>query len=338
MNILVTGGLGYIGSHAAVELTNSGHSIVIVDNLSNSEPWVAEAIEKITGTAPKLYIGDIRDKELLRRIFAETKIDAVMHFAGLKSVPQSAAEPLSYYNVNLGGSENLCSCMDEAGCRKIIFSSSACVYAPISENRGLTEIDPLCPSNTYGRTKFMVEEMLRDLCDSNDEWSAVLLRYFNPIGAHESGLLGEIPGDRPTNLMPYITKVAAGRAEKLFVTGTDFDTPDGTGVRDYLHVVDLAKGHVAALDFLMYHSGSIAVNLGTGQGYSVLDIINSFEKVSGLTLPRENAPRRAGDLPRYYADPKKAKALFKWTAKESLDSMCASSWGFAKKYYGGEKA
>ncbi|MEG0778004.1 MAG: UDP-glucose 4-epimerase GalE [Oscillospiraceae bacterium] len=338
MNILVTGGLGYIGSHTCVELQKSGHEVVIVDNLSNSEEWVAEAIEKITGRKPRLYIGDVLDEEKLRSIFSENKIDAVMHFAGLKSVPRSEAEPLTYYRVNVGGTETLCRIMGEFDCKKIIFSSSACVYAPITENRGLTESDPLCPVNTYGRTKNIVEQMLRDLCFSDKEWSAVLLRYFNPIGAHESGLLGEIPGDKPTNLMPYITKVAAGRAEKLFVTGTDFNTPDGTGVRDYLHVVDLAKGHVAALSYLKDHKDAIAVNLGTGTGYSVLDIISSFERMTKITLPRENAPRRPGDLPRYYADPSLAKRLFGWQACETLDGMCESSWNFASKYYGGEKA
>ncbi len=332
MKILVTGGTGYIGSHTCVELLQKGHEVVVFDNLCNSKPDVPDKIREITGKEVIFYRADMRDKESMRPVFEEHTLDAVIHFAGLKAVGESVAKPLLYYQNNITGTLNLCELMNEYQCRRIIFSSSATVYGS-PETVPIREDFPLSTTNPYGSTKWMQEGILSDLCVADREWSVILLRYFNPIGAHESGLLGESPNGIPNNLMPYIMQVAAGKLPELGVFGDDYDTPDGTGVRDYIHVVDLARGHVNAIEKAVSSSGVHIYNLGTGRGYSVLEIVRAFEEVSGLTVPYSIQPRRAGDIAASYADPRKAKEELGWEAEYDLARMCRDSWRFAKKNF-----
>ncbi len=329
MKILVTGGTGYIGSHTCVELLQKGYEVVVFDNLYNSKRDVVDKIEKITGKKITFYKADMLDKESMRPVFAEHTFDAVIHFAGLKAVGESVEKPLLYYKNNIAGTLNLCEMMNEYGCKKIIFSSSATVYGS-PETVPITEDFPLSTTNPYGSTKLMLEGILSDLCVPDKEWSVVLLRYFNPIGAHESGLLGESPNGIPNNLMPYIMQVAVGKLPELGVFGNDYDTPDGTGVRDYIHVVDLAKGHVNAVEKATSANGVNIYNLGTGNGYSVLDIVKAFEAANGVTIPYSIKPRRAGDIATCYANPKKAKDELGWEAKYALQRMCEDSCRFAK--------
>lgn len=330
MSILLTGGTGFIGSHTAVEMINQGNDVVIIDNLFNSDASVAERIGTITGKTPAFYHGDVTDKEMLRKIFSEQTIDAVVHFAGYKAVGESVQKPLMYYRNNLDTTLSLLEVMQEFGCKRLIFSSSATVYSK-SENVPYTEDnDELGCTNPYGWTKLMNEQILQDASAADKDLSVVLLRYFNPIGAHESGLIGEKPNGIPNNLMPYITQVAAGIRDHLSVFGNDYPTPDGTGVRDYIHVVDLAKGHVAAYDYSKQHTGCEVINLGTGIGYSVLDIVHAFEEANHQTIPYEIAPRRAGDIATCYANPQKAEELLGWKAEKSLQDMCRDSWNWQK--------
>lgn len=327
MAILVTGGCGYIGSHTVVELIKNGYGVVIVDNLYNSDISAIDNIEKITGVRPVFYNCDIRDRDGLENIFAKEDIEAVIHFAGLKAVGESVAKPLMYYENNVGGTVTLVDVMQNHGVKKIVFSSSATVYGD-PDRVPITEDCSLHPTNPYGNTKYMVELILRDVCVSDPEFSATLLRYFNPIGAHESGLIGEKPNGIPNNLMPRIIRVAKGEADAITVFGKDYPTPDGTGVRDYIHVVDLAEGHIKALRAMK--PGAKAYNLGTGTGYSVLDIINAFEKASGIKIKTLDCPRRPGDIATCYADPAAAQQELGWKATKTLDEMCVSSWNFAK--------
>ena len=324
--ILLTGATGYIGSHTAVELLEAGEDIVIVDDLSNSEESVIDRIEQITGRRPAFYCGNVADRELMERIFLENPIDAVMHFAGFKAVGESVEKPLAYYRNNLDTTLTLLEVMEAHHCGRFIFSSSATVYG-MSEDVPFRESAPAggC-TNPYGWTKYMIEQILTDAAAANAEMSVVLLRYFNPIGAHESGLIGEKPNGIPNNLMPYITQVAVGQLDHLRVFGNDYPTPDGTGVRDYIHVVDLAKGHLAALRYSAAHKGTEIINLGTGTGYSVMDVIHAFEKANGVRIPYEIAPRRSGDIAVCYADPTKAHELLGWHAEKTLEDMCADSW------------
>ena len=326
MNILVTGGAGYIGSHTCVELLSSGYGVVVVDNLCNSNPKSLERVEKLTGKKPKFYQGDVRDEALLRKIFAENEIAAVIHFAGLKAVGESVAQPWRYYDNNLNTTLVLTKVMGEVGCKKIIFSSSATVYSGDNE-MPLRETSRTggC-TNPYGWTKYMTEQILSGMSHADPEWNVVLLRYFNPIGAHESGLIGEDPRGIPNNLMPYITQVAIGRRERLTVFGDDYDTPDGTGVRDYIHVVDLAEGHLCAIRYAQAHTGCEVFNLGTGRGVSVLEMVHTFSEVNNVPVPYVIGPRRAGDLATVYADPAKAKQILGWEAKKTLADMCRDSW------------
>lgn len=328
MRVLVTGGTGYIGSHTVVELINEGYEVIIIDNFSNSKPEVVDFIEKITGTRPKLYEGDCCDKEILRRIFKENKIDAVIHFAGFKAVGESVQVPLKYYRNNLVSTISLCEVMKEFNCKNIVFSSSATVYGdpkklPLLENMELGKT-----TNPYGTTKAFIERILSDVSISDKEWKVILLRYFNPVGAHESGLIGENPNGTPNNLMPYIMKVAVGELDHLNIFGNDYDTKDGTGVRDYIHVVDLAKGHLKALEYLDKMTGVKIFNLGTGTGYSVLEMVKSFEKINKVKVPYVIAPRREGDVAECYADPTLAKKELKWEAKLGLEDMVSSSYKF----------
>ncbi|WP_251182409.1 UDP-glucose 4-epimerase GalE [Anaerocaecibacter muris] len=325
MTILVTGGAGYIGSHTNVELLNAGHEVVVVDNFCNSSAESVRRVQKITGKSVKLYEGDLRDGALLNKIFDENKIDSVIHFAGLKAVGESCAKPIEYYDNNLAGTLVLLDAMRAHGVKKIVFSSSATVYGtpeklPLDENCTVGGT-----TNPYGTSKYFQEIMLRDVYASDNEWTVVLLRYFNPVGAHESGLIGEDPKGIPNNLTPYIAKVAIGELKEVGVFGDDYDTPDGTGVRDYIHVVDLAKGHVAAIE-KTNKSGVYTYNLGTGIGYSVLDVIHAFEKACGHKLPYSVKPRRAGDIAACYADASKAKNELGWSATLGIDEMCASLW------------
>lgn len=332
MKILVTGGIGYIGSHTCVELLNKGHEVVVFDNLYNSQMDVVDKIRQITGKEIVFYKADMLDKESMRPIFEEHRIDAVIHFAGLKAVGESVQKPLLYYHNNITGTLQLCELMNEYGCKKIIFSSSATVYgAP--KTVPIKEDFPLSTTNPYGTTKLMLERILSDFCVADPEWSVVLLRYFNPIGAHESGLIGERPNGIPNNLMPYITQVAIGKLPYLGVFGNDYDTPDGTGVRDYIHVVDLAKGHVNALDKVTTSAGVNIYNLGTGNGYSVLDIVKAFEAANGVRIPYQIKPRRAGDIATCYADATKAKEELGWEAEYDLQKMCQDSWKFTQMTY-----
>lgn len=324
-SILVTGGTGYIGSHTVVELMAKGHEVFIVDNLCNSKASVLDRIERIAGRRPGFAQFDVRDRAAMRRHFASHRTAAVIHFAGLKAVGESVAKPLMYYDVNVGGSIALVECMLEAEVKTIVFSSSATVYGepPSVQFR---EDFPLAPVNPYGRTKLMVEEILRDTEKANAALRVALLRYFNPVGAHTSGLIGEDPNGIPNNLMPYIAQVAMGKLKQLSVYGNDFPTSDGTGVRDYIHVVDLARGHLAALTALETQSGVLTVNLGTGRGYSVLEMVRAFEKASGRTVPYRIADRRPGDLAEYFADPALAHKLLGWQTEYGIDTMCADVW------------
>ncbi len=325
MNILLTGGAGYIGSHTAVELIGRGDEVIIVDDLSNSKLECLNRVEKITGVKPKFYQYDVADKALLTKVFDENKIDSVVHFAGFKAVGESVAKPLMYYKNNLNTTLTLLEVMAEHNVNSIIFSSSATVYG-VPERVPLTEDMKTSCTNPYGWTKLFIEQILKDAAHANPELSVVLLRYFNPIGAHESGLIGEDPEGIPNNLMPYIAQVAVGKLDHLNVFGNDYPTHDGTGVRDYIHVVDLAKGHAAAIDYSAKHKGVEIANLGTGIGYSVLDIVKAFEKANGVKVPYVIAPRRAGDVAECYADPKKALADFGWKAEKTLEDMCRDSW------------
>jgi len=326
MNVLLTGGTGFIGSHTAVELIMAGYDVVIADDLSNSSSDVVDRIKDITGIVPKFYAINVCNSDELEQIFKENRVDAVIHFAGFKSVGESVRKPVEYYRNNLDTTLTLLEVMRKNGTKKIIFSSSATVYGLKNESP-LTEDMPTggC-TNPYGWTKYMIEQILTDAAIADKEMSVVLLRYFNPIGAHESGLIGEKPCGIPNNLMPYITQVAAGILERLSVFGNNYHTPDGTGVRDYIHVVDLAKGHLAALKFAETHSGTEVVNLGTGIGYSVLDIVNTFENVNQIPIPYVIAQRRAGDIATCYADPSKAEKLLGWKAEKTITDMCRDSW------------
>ena len=331
MSILVTGGAGYIGSHTVVELLNEGEKVVIVDNFVNSKPSALEAIKNITNKDFKFYELDLRDKEGLNKVFEENKdITAVVHFAGLKAVGESVAKPIEYYDNNIYGTLVLLEVMKSHNVKKIIFSSSATVYGDPKEVP-IKEDFPLSATNPYGQTKLMIERILNDVYVSDNEWSIILLRYFNPIGAHESGLIGENPNGIPNNLMPYINQVALGKLDHLNVFGNDYPTPDGTGVRDYIHVVDLANGHLKALERAEKITGVEAYNLGTGKGYSVLDIVKNFEKATGQKIKYEITPRRPGDIAECYADPSKAEKYLGWKAEKDLEQMCKDAWNFTKK-------
>ena len=330
MNVLVTGGAGYIGSHTCLELLNSDYGVVVIDNLCNSNPKSLDRVKELTGKSLKFYEGDVRDADLLRRIFRENDIACVIHFAGLKAVGESVAKPWMYYDNNLNTTLTLTKVMTEVGMKNIIFSSSATVYTADNE-MPLRETSRTggC-TNPYGWTKYMTEQILSGICHADPEFSTVLLRYFNPIGAHESGRIGEDPRGIPNNLMPYITQVAVGRREFLSVYGTDYDTHDGTGVRDYIHVVDLARGHVAAVKYVTAHKGCEVFNLGTGTGYSVLDMVNAFQKVNNLKLPYKIVDRRPGDIATCYADPQKSAEVLGWKATHTLEDMCRDSWNWQK--------
>ena len=325
--ILVTGGTGYIGSHTCVELLNAGYDVVIMDNLYNSNEAVLKRIESITGKKTKFYKTDLLDKEGIRTIFKENTIDAVIHFAGYKAVGESVQIPLTYYQNNVAGSLNLYEVMKEFNVKKIVFSSSACVYgAPKSVP--IKEDFEVHTTNPYGATKVMNEMILEDVCKSDEDWSVLLLRYFNPIGAHKSGLLGEVPNGIPNNLVPYIARVANGQLEYLRVWGNDYPTVDGTGVRDYIHVVDLAKGHIKAVEYALSHKGVDKINLGTGKGYSVLEVLHAYEKACGKELPYKIMERRPGDIAECYADTEKAEKVLGWKAQYGIEEMCIDSWKF----------
>lgn len=330
MQILLTGGAGYIGSHTCIELLNSGYDVVVADNLSNSNEISLERVKQITGKEVKFYKADILDKDAMRKVFKENEIEVVIHFAGLKAVGESVAIPLKYYENNISGTVALCEVMNEFNCKKIVFSSSATVYG-VAEKMPLTEDMPLGAINPYGRTKLFIEDILRDICVSDKNWSVALLRYFNPIGAHESGLIGEDPKGIPNNLMPYIAQVAVGRLKELSVFGNDYDTPDGTGVRDYIHVVDLACGHVKAVEYVIKNAGCEAINLGTGNGISVLELVDAFEKASGVKINYKITDRRPGDPAKVYANADKAKKLLGWEARFGVEQMCRDSWNWQSK-------
>ena len=331
MNVLVTGGAGYIGSHTCVELLQRDMGVVVVDNLVNSSPKAIERVEQITGKHVDFYVKDVRDREAMNAIFDKHQIDCVIHFAGLKAVGESVAMPLEYYDNNLFSTVTLCEVMRDHGVKNIVFSSSATVYSGDNE-MPLREASRtgMC-TNPYVWTKYMSEQILRDTAKSDNDWAIVLLRYFNPIGAHSSGLIGEDPRGIPNNLMPFISQVAIGRREYLNVFGDDYDTPDGTGVRDYIHVVDLARGHVAAINYMQQHKGESVFNLGTGNGYSVLDMVHAFEKVTGKKVPYKIAPRRPGDLATVYASPDKSAELLGWKAEYGLEDMCRDTWAWQSK-------
>ena len=331
MTILVTGGAGYIGSHTCVELLNAGYDVVIIDNLYNSNQKAVDRIEEITGKKVKFYPDDMMDRAAVKRVFDENQIDAVIHFAGLKAVGESVHKPIEYYRTNIGSTLNLTDEMRAHGCKNIIFSSSATVYGdpaeiPITEN---------CPkgtcTNPYGWTKWMQEQILTDIHTADPEWNVILLRYFNPIGAHKSGLIGEDPKGIPNNLLPYVAQVAIGKLPEINVFGDDYDTPDGTGVRDYIHVVDLARGHVKAIERFAKKDGVFICNLGTGHGYSVLDVIHAFEKACGKELPYVIRERRPGDIATFYSSPAKAEKELGWTAEFDLEDMCRDSWNWQQK-------
>ena len=331
MNVLVTGGAGYIGSHTVVELLNAGHHVIVVDNLSNAKPEVIDRIETITGKRPVFYKADCADKGTMRQIFSANKIDAIIHFAAFKAVGESVKKPLMYYRNNLDTALTMLEIMEEFGCRKFVFSSSATVYGPNNPHPYKEEMKAIESSSPYGWTKVMIERILTDYCTAHPDFCAILLRYFNPIGAHESGLLGDDPNGIPNNLMPYIGRVAAGQLEKLTIFGDDYPTPDGTCQRDYLHVVDLAVGHLKALEYAETKAGVEAINLGTGNGISVLELVNAFQTANEMQLPYVIGPRRDGDLPAIWADATKAKELLGWEATHTVEDMCRSSWNFAKK-------
>ena len=330
MKVLLSGGAGYIGSHTAIELRSAGHDVVIVDNFSNSKPEGLRRLEKITGAPFAFHCADVCDKAAMDKIFAGEKPEAIIHFAGYKAVGESVEKPLEYYRNNLDSTLTLLELMRKYGVHNIVFSSSATVYGapdsvPINESAAVGRC-----TNPYGWTKYMIEIILKDACKADPSLSAVLLRYFNPIGAHESGLIGEDPQGIPNNLMPYITQVASGRLEKLHIFGNDYDTPDGTGVRDYIHVVDLARGHVCAIKYAAENKGADVINLGTGKGYSVLEMVKTFSEVSGVNIPYEINARRAGDIAECYADPTKAKEKLGWVAEKNLRDMCRDSWRWQK--------
>jgi len=330
MHILVTGGAGYIGSHACVALIAAGHEVSIIDDLSNSRCDVIDRIEKIAGKRPLFFEGDVRDHSFVGHALASGPVDAVIHFAGLKAVGESVAQPLRYYDCNVGGALTLCEEMAAAGIKTLIFSSSATVYGdPASVP--IREDFPCHATNPYGSSKLMIEEILADVAKSDPAWRIARLRYFNPVGAHESGLIGESPNGVPNNLMPYIAQVASGQRARLSVFGDDYPTLDGTGVRDYIHVVDLADGHLAALDYLQTHPGLLTVNLGTGRGYSVLEMVRAFETASGRPIPYDIVGRRPGDIATCYADPSLAKQLLGWQAQRGIDEMCRDAWHWQEK-------
>ncbi len=329
MAILVTGGAGYIGSHTVVDLLENDYEVVIVDDFSNAHPTVLDRIKELSGKDFSFYELNLLDKDALTKVFKENDIDAVIHFAGFKAVGESVAEPLMYYHNNITGTLILLEVMENFGVKKIVFSSSATVYgmdneAPFAEDLATSATNP------YGQTKVFIEHIINDLAASDDEWSGVLLRYFNPIGAHESGRIGEDPNDVPNNLMPYITQVAVGKRDKLSIFGNDYDTHDGTGVRDYIHVLDLSLGHLSALEYALNNTGVEAVNLGTGEGYSVLDVVTTFEKANEVEIPYTIVERRPGDIAVGYADPTKAKELLGWESKYSLEDMVRTSWNWQK--------
>ena len=325
MSVLVTGGAGYIGSHTCVEMLNFGYDVVVIDNLDNSSSESLNRVEKITGKKVKFYENDVRDKEALRKIFTENKIDSVIHFAGLKAVGESVRKPMLYYANNLESTIALIEVMTEFNVKKIVFSSSATVYG-VAKEMPLVEGMPTGAINPYGRTKLFIEDILRDLYVSDNEWAITLLRYFNPIGAHKSGIIGEDPKGIPNNLMPYISQVAVGKLEKLHVFGNDYNTVDGTGVRDYIHVVDLALGHVKAVNWVLNNTGCEEINLGTGNGTSVLQLKDAFSKASGIEIPYVIDPRRPGDPDEVYADASKALNLLGWKAERGIDEMCEDTW------------
>ena len=331
MKILVTGGAGYIGSHTCVELLRAGYDIVVVDNFANSKPSALDSIKEISGKDFKFYEADVCDRDKIEKIFDENDISCVVHFAGLKAVGESVAEPMMYYHNNLLSTLVLCEAMSKHGCKNIVFSSSATVYGE-PETVPIKEDFPLHATNPYGRTKLMIENILRDIFVSDNEWGIVLLRYFNPIGAHKSGLIGENPNGIPNNLMPYIAKVATGELECLSVFGDDYDTPDGTGIRDYIHVVDLSIGHVKAVQKKKKEKGVYTYNLGTGKGYSVLDIVKTFEKATGRKINYKITPRRPGDVAIYCADPSKALKELGWKAERELLEMCEDTWRYASAH------
>ena len=330
MKILVTGGTGYIGSHTCCELLDSGYEIVVIDNLSNSKIEVVDKIKEITNKDFKFYEGDCCDKNILTKIFKENQIEAVIHFAGFKAVGESVSNPLKYYRNNLDSTITLLEVMNKFNVKKIVFSSSATVYGK-PESLPIKETFPLSTTNPYGATKLMIEDILRDLYKSDNNWSIAILRYFNPIGAHKSGLIGENPNDIPNNLMPYIVKVAINELEVLSIFGNDYNTKDGTGVRDYIHVVDLAKGHIKAIEKVLYSRGVDAYNLGTGNGYSVLELVNTFMKVNGVNVNYKITDRRPGDIDACFADPSYAKEELNWEANLGIEEMCKDSYDFVKK-------
>ena len=331
MKVLVTGGAGYIGSHTAVELIEAGYETVIVDDLSNAKEDVIDRIEAITGKRPVFYKEDCKDKEAMRKIFAENNIDAIIHFAAYKAVGESVQKPLEYYRNNLDSTLTLMEVMEEFGCKKFVFSSSATVYGPNNPYPYKEEMKAIESTSPYGWTKVMIERILTDYVTAHPDYCAVLLRYFNPIGSHSSGLLGDDPNGIPNNLMPYISRVAAGKLEKLTIFGDDYPTPDGTCQRDYLHVVDLAVGHLKALEYAENNSGVEAFNLGTGNGVSVMELVHAFDEANDMQLPYVIGPRREGDLPAFWADAQKAKDVLGWEAKYSVEDMCKSAWEFVKK-------
>ena len=328
--ILLAGGAGYIGSHTAVELLDAGYDVIVADNYSNSCPEAVKRVEEITGKSVKTYELDIKDKDKLSAVFAENKIDAVIHFAGLKAVGESVEKPVLYYRNNIDTTLSLLECMNDAGVKKIIFSSSATVYGEENPVPYTEEMKRGTCTNPYGWTKVMMEQILEDAAKADPELSVVLLRYFNPIGAHASGKIGEDPQGIPNNLMPYVSQVAVGRREKLTIFGRDYDTPDGTALRDYIHVVDLAKGHVKAIDYILSHGGVEIFNLGTGTPYSVTEIVETFQKVNGIDVPHVYGERRAGDLPACYANADKALKVLGWKAEKTLADMCRDSWNWQK--------
>jgi len=325
MTVLVTGGAGYIGSHTCVALQNAGYEIAVLDNFANSNVAAVERVMEITGEAFPVHAVDLLNQAQVEKVFMENTIDAVIHFAGLKAVGESMAQPLKYYHNNLTGTLVLCAAMQKFGVRRMVFSSSATVYG-LQTQMPLTEDMPLSPINPYGRTKLMLELILSDLVAANPDWSVALLRYFNPVGAHDSGRIGEDPNGIPNNLLPYISQVAVGKLPQLTVHGSDYPTADGTCIRDYIHVMDLAQGHVKALDYALSSTGVEAFNLGTGTGYSVLDAIAAFEQASGKGIARKIGPRRAGDAPVSYADVTKANTMLGWRAERTLIEMCADAW------------